>query len=102
VKSQLVKQSGELMEKEREIEREQQINRVRDRALDRNGIDMGQKWPLYILNTCVFLVMQISRINKMSIKLGEFQIPQFLCRCNIRSHNDMFCHIIISYVHFVP
>ena len=39
------------MEKEREIEREQQINRVRDGALDRNGSGMGQKWPLDILNT---------------------------------------------------
>ncbi len=73
MKSQQVKQSGDLMEKEREIEREQQINRVRDRALDRNGIDMGQKWALDILNALVFLVMQTSRINKMSIKLGGFQ-----------------------------
>jgi hypothetical protein len=36
---------------EGEREREQQINGVRDRALDRNGSGMGQKWPLDILNT---------------------------------------------------
>ncbi len=31
---------------EREREREQQINGVRDRALVRNGNGMGWKWPL--------------------------------------------------------
>ncbi len=39
------------MEKEGEGEREQQINSVRDRALDRNGRGVGQKWPLEKLNT---------------------------------------------------
>ncbi len=36
---------------EREREREQQINRVRDGALDRNGNGVGQKCPFVILNT---------------------------------------------------
>jgi len=36
---------------EGEKEREQQINRVRDRVLDRSGSCMGQKWPLEKLNT---------------------------------------------------
>jgi hypothetical protein len=31
---------------EGERDREQQISGVRDRALDRNGNDMGQKWSL--------------------------------------------------------
>jgi hypothetical protein len=87
-----VKQSGEMMEKEGEVEREQQINRVRDGALDRNGSGMGQKWPLEKLNTRVFLVMQINRTNKVSIKLGGFQILQFLWCRNIHSHNAMFHH----------
>ncbi len=34
------------MEEEGEKEREQQINWARDRALDRNGSGVGQKWPL--------------------------------------------------------
>jgi hypothetical protein len=51
VKLQQVKQSGEMMEKEGEGEREQQINEVRDGALDRNGSGMGQKWLLEKLNT---------------------------------------------------
>ncbi len=38
-------------EVERERERELQINGVRDRALDRNGIGMGQKRLLEKLNT---------------------------------------------------
>ncbi len=37
MKLQLAKQSRELAEREGEREREQQINRVRDGALDRNG-----------------------------------------------------------------
>jgi hypothetical protein len=39
------------MEKEGVREREQQINRVRDRALDRSGSGVGQKLPLEKLNT---------------------------------------------------
>jgi hypothetical protein len=39
-----------MTEKEVEVEREQQINEVRDGALDRNGSGMGQKWPLEKLN----------------------------------------------------
>jgi hypothetical protein len=50
-KLQQSKQSGELMVKEGEGEREQQINRVRDGALDRNGSGVGPKWPLEKLNT---------------------------------------------------
>ncbi len=46
---QQVKWSGELREKERE--RKQKINGVRDEALDRNGSGVGQKWPLVKLNT---------------------------------------------------
>ncbi len=45
------------MEREREKEREQQINRVRDRVFDRNGSGVGPKWPLEKLSTRVFLVM---------------------------------------------
>jgi hypothetical protein len=51
VKLQQVKQSGEMMEKEGEGEIEQQINRVRNGAVDRNGSGMGQKWLLKKLNT---------------------------------------------------
>ncbi len=65
------------VEGEGERDREQQIKRVGNRALDRNGSDVGQKWLLVKLNTCVFLVMQINRIRKLSIKLGGFQILQF-------------------------
>ncbi len=50
MQEQQVRQSGELMEEEGEGEREQQINGARDRALDRNGSNVGQKWPLEILN----------------------------------------------------
>jgi hypothetical protein len=46
-----VKCIAELMEKEREKEREQQIKRVRDGGLDRNGSGVGQKWPREKLNT---------------------------------------------------
>jgi hypothetical protein len=51
MKSQQVKQSGELGENEGDREREQQISEVRDRALDRRGVGMGQKWPLDNSNT---------------------------------------------------
>ncbi len=87
-----MKWSKELREKERE--REQQINRVREEALDRNGSGMGQKCPLEKLNTWVFLVMQINRINKLSIKFGGFQIPQFFWCRNIHSHNTIYHHIM--------
>ncbi len=50
MQEQQVKQSGELMEEEGEGEREQQINGARDRAFDRNGSNVGQKWPFEILN----------------------------------------------------
>ncbi len=43
---QQVKWRGELREKERERERKQRINGVRDEALDRNGSGVGQKCPL--------------------------------------------------------
>ena len=76
----------------REREREQQINRVRDGALDRNGNGVGQKWPLEKLNTRVFLVMQINRINELSIKLGGFQILRFFWCRNICSSNALFWH----------
>ncbi len=36
---------------EREREREQRINRVRDRVLDRNGNGVPQKWPLVKMDT---------------------------------------------------
>ncbi len=41
-----MKQSGELRETEGERERDQQINKERDGALDKNGNVVGQKWPL--------------------------------------------------------
>jgi hypothetical protein len=50
MKSEHVKQSGELRGKEREREREQQISEVRDGALDRSGVGVGKKWPLENLN----------------------------------------------------
>jgi hypothetical protein len=34
------------MEREREKEREQRSNRVRDGVFDRNGSVVGPKWPL--------------------------------------------------------
>ncbi len=51
MKSQQVKQSGELRGKEGEREREQQISEVRDGALDRSGVGVGKKWPLENSNT---------------------------------------------------
>ncbi len=39
------------VEGERQREREQQINRVRDGALERNRSGVGQKWLLEKLNT---------------------------------------------------
>jgi hypothetical protein len=51
VKLKQVKQGGRLMQKEREREREQRINRVRDGALDINGSGVGQKWLFEKLNT---------------------------------------------------
>jgi hypothetical protein len=39
------------MEKEGGGEREQEIDRVRDGALDINGSGVGQKWSLENLNT---------------------------------------------------
>ncbi len=51
---------------------------MRDGVLDRNGSGVGQKWPMDKLNARVVLVMQINTINKLSIKLGGFQILQFL------------------------
>jgi hypothetical protein len=80
------------MEREGEREREHQINRVRDTELDRNGNGMGQILPLAKMDVGVFLVIQINRTNKLSIKLGGSQILQFLWCRNIRSHNDMFRH----------
>ncbi len=50
MQEQQVKQNGELLEEEGKGEREQQINGVRDRALDRNGSSVGQKWALEKLN----------------------------------------------------
>jgi len=47
-------------EGERERKREEQIYRVRDWVLDRNGNGVGQKWPLEKLNNWVFLVMPIN------------------------------------------
>ncbi len=42
---------GESEDREREKNREQQINGVRDGALDRNGNGMGQKQPLVKMDT---------------------------------------------------
>jgi len=75
-----------------EIERDKRINGLRDVVLDRNGSGMVQKWPLEKLNAWLFLLIQINTINKLSIKLGGFQILQSLWCRNIRSHNAMFCH----------
>jgi len=47
MKSEHVKQCGELGGKEGEREREQQISG----ALDRSGVGVGKKWPLENLNT---------------------------------------------------
>ncbi len=77
----------------REIERKQWINGVRDGALDRNGNGVGQKWPLVKMDTWVFLVMQINRTIKLSIKLGGSRILQFHWCRNICSHDDMFRHL---------
>ncbi len=46
------------------------------------------------MDTLVFLAMQISGTNKLSVKLGEYQIVPFLCCRNIRSYDDMFNHNI--------
>jgi hypothetical protein len=62
------------VEREGERERKQQINRVRDRVLDRNGNGVGQKQPLVKMDILVFLGKQINRTNKLSIKLGRSQI----------------------------
>ncbi len=66
---------GVCSEEEREIE--QQTSGVRDGAFDRNGNGVGQKWTLVKVDTLVFLVMQIDRTNKLSIKLGRSRIVQF-------------------------
>ncbi len=76
--------------REREGEREQWVNGVRDGALDRNGNGVGKKWPVVKMDTRVFLVMQINRTNKLPIKLGGSRIHQFLWCHNICSHDDMF------------
>jgi hypothetical protein len=39
----------------------------------------GLEWPLVKMDTRVFLVMQINRTNKLSIKLGGPGILPFLC-----------------------
>jgi hypothetical protein len=49
------------------------------------------------IDTLVFLEMQINRTDKLSIKLGWFQILQFLCCCNIHSHNAMFHHSLLNF-----
>jgi hypothetical protein len=61
-----------------EREREKWINLVKDGVLDRNGSGMGQNWLLEKLNTRIFLVMQMNKINKLSMKLVVSQILQFL------------------------
>ncbi len=83
------KQSRELAEREGEREREQQINGVRDGALDRNGNGMGWKWPIVKRDTLVFLAKQINRINRLSIILGGSQILSFHWCLNIH-HQEMF------------
>ncbi len=50
VKSEQVKVGSWWRRRERERE-QQQINRVKDRALDRNGSGVDQKWLLEKLNT---------------------------------------------------
>ncbi len=68
------------MEREGEREREQQINGVRDGALDRNGNDIGWKWQLVKKDTLVFLVKQISRTNRLSIKVDKsWMVIEFFC-----------------------
>ncbi len=58
-------------ERERGIEKELQINRVGDGALDRNENGMDWKWPLVKKDTWVFLVKQINRIKRLSIKMDK-------------------------------
>ncbi len=55
-------------EGEREREREQQINGVRDGALEGFENGEGWKWPLGKKDNRVFQIDQMNRINKMSIK----------------------------------
>jgi hypothetical protein len=62
---------------------------VRDGALDRNRNDIGLKWPLVKKDTRVFLVKQINKTNKLSIKLRGYQILPFHSRLDIHSHDDM-------------
>jgi len=73
------------MEREEERGKEQRINRVRDGKLDRNGNGMGQISPLAKMDIGVFLVIQINRTNKVSIKLGGSQSLQFVWCRNICS-----------------
>ncbi len=52
MKLQQVKQNREEVAKQGEREQHiKRVNRVRDRALDRNGSGVGQKWPLVKLKT---------------------------------------------------
>jgi hypothetical protein len=75
---------------ERERDREQRTSGVRDGALDKNGNGVGRKWSLVKKDTFVFLVKQINRTNKLSIKLGGSRILQFHQYINIHSYDDMF------------
>ncbi len=54
--------------REREREREEWINGVRDRMLDRNGNGVGWKCPLVEDDTWVFLVKEINIMNRVSIR----------------------------------
>jgi hypothetical protein len=68
------------VEREGGREREQQINGVRDGALDRNGNDVGWKWQLVKKDTLVFLAKQINRTNRLSIKVDKsWMVMEFFC-----------------------
>jgi len=86
------KQSGEKAKKEGEGEREQQISRVKEGALQRSGNGVGWKWSLAKEDTWVFLTKQINRLPNKRLKLGWISNSLFHWCLNIRSHNDMFHH----------
>jgi len=72
-------ESSILVEREREHWLKLEVARVFEMTVDK-------------LNFRVFLSMQISRTNKLSIKKGGPKIFHLIWRLNIRSHNTMVYH----------